>query len=282
MVMNLYILFLISLPEAALNLYIILCLSGQNFRLNIKDKKNIFLYISALGLMLTSSIIFRPIAPNVIINFALHILAYTFIIIFVYKVDFSKSALCVSLTMVLYALVEHLYMPFIVVYISKGIENFYNGYHLFVLYSLPYRLIQIFIAVFLNKYSIILEIVKINKQFNKIFIVFMYTIIFLEYYFSYIFYNYFEKMSIIHQITFSIALLLMVFVTSYLIFKFIYVAMKSVITGGYKQYQELEKNSIFTFDNIYKLLKDDRRNDAINLLEKILDKSNNGKGGDNI
>lgn len=283
MVMNLYILILISLPEAILNLYIMLRLSGQNSKINIKDKKSIAKFLLALVLMLCTSIVIRPFSPNVLVNIILHSLAYTVIFWFVYRINMIKSAFCASLVLMLNSAIENLYIPFVVAYISKGYDNFFANYKLFAIYSIPYRIAQICIALWINKYEIVFDMAKINKRFYKIFIVFMYVLILLGFSFALIFYNYFSSMSLFFQVLFSFSISTMVFMTSFLVFNLIYLALTGILTGGYKQYQVLEEEAKLAFNKIYNLLKNRNVTDATTLLEKILEEdiTNTNNGGEN-
>ena len=271
MVMNLYILFFISLPEALLNLYIMLRLAGESKKLKFKNINNTLRFLITIALMLLGSWIIRPLAPNVVINILLHSIVYTLLISLIYKTNLIKSAFCVSLVLLLYSTVENLYIRFIIAYISHGIENFNSNYQMFIVYSLPYRFAQIAAIIFLIKYEIVLDIAKIDKSFNRLFVICMYLLTCLEYCFSYLFDMYFEKMSLFHQIIFSIAISIMAFITSLLVFKFIYIIVRGLLTGGYKQYQELEMDSKYAFKKVYTLIKDNNINGAEEILENLID-----------
>lgn len=282
MIMNLYILFLISLPEAVLNLYIILQLVGQKSLLNFRDKGNIFRYIAALALMLVSSLVIRPIVPNAIVNIIVHSIAYMGIIFAIYRTGVLKSIFCVSLVLMLNSAIENIYFPFIVVYASGGYDNFIQNYKWFVVYSIPYRLAQVGIILLLHKYEIVFDMMKINKRFYKLFVAFMYLLTFMEFCFSTIIYKYFDRFELFYQIVFCISLSTLVFITSILIFNLIYFSVTGVLIRGYKQYKDLEDNARMAFSEVYGFLKDQKVDDATRYLENLLGESNNNSinGGD--
>lgn len=268
MIMNATILIFVSLPEAFLNLMIILLFAGARGRLKI-NKPNGIRFIIALALMLTASWFIRPIALNVVMNMTLHIIAYVLIITLIYWENVVKIAFSVALTLLIYSAVENSYIPLIIAYVSKGIDSFFKNIPLLILYSLPYRMAQIAAIILLYKTNIIMVISKVNRKFRQIFAACFIILIFLEYYFSYIFGLYFDKMHIVHQMTYSITLFVMLIVFNILILKFIDVAVRGVVTKGFQQYTELEENAKHAFLEVHKLLKNNNVNAAIKLLEEL-------------
>lgn len=270
MIMNLYILLLISLPEAFLNIILILLFAGKKEKLKL-DKNNIMRFTIALVSMLLVSNFIRPIVPNVVINMLLHVIAYIVILKLVYNIDLKYITLGVLFMVLVLSSVENLYIPYIITYVSKGIENFSNHYPFYVVYSMPYRIFQIILIRFFWKHQVLL-VTKINRRFHNFFIISTFILIIIEYFLNYLFYSYFNVMTLSHQISLSLSLILMVTVFNYLVFKFIYIAVSDIVTNGYKQYTELEENVKYALNEVEELLKMDKVDDAINLIDKLIGK----------
>lgn len=267
--MNLYILFLVSLPEAFLSLIQFLLFTGEKGKLKI-NKPNIIRFAISLALMLVASNYIRPNAPNVAVNMALHIVAYVIILILVYRMNVPYAILGVAFTMMIYSTIENAYVPYIVAYISKGWDNFGKQYMLYPIYSLPITICRIIVIWFLWKHEILM-ISKINKSFHKIFIYTTLILILVEYFLFFLFDTYFDKMPLTHQIAFSVTLLLMAIGVNLLVFKLIYKAIVGLVQKGYAQYSDLEDAAKYAFNEIQKMLKEKNYDGANGLIDEIMD-----------
>lgn len=267
MIMNLYILFCISLPEAFLNGIIILLFAGAKEKLK-PTKINILKFITFIALSLALTSLVRPLARNVIENILISSVVYIFIIAIIFRLKLIHAALSVLFTILLFSTVENSYYPFIVAYISKGMENYMQHYHWIVLYALPTRIFQMIVIAFLYKYDILL-VTKIDRKFHKICIFSSFILIFVEYFFAFIFSIYFNMLPLLQQILFAGAIVLMVIAFNYLLFKTIYVTIGKIITNGFSQYQELEDNARLAFNLIHNLLKNNNQDEAIELIERL-------------
>lgn len=280
MTMNFYILPFISLPEAILNAIIILLFAGAKNKLKI-NKLNVIRFIICLILLLTSTYLIRPLARSVIENIFLNSIAYIIILTIIYRLKFSHAALSVLFTILLFATIENLYFPFIVAYISESIEAFQQNYHLFPLYSIPSRILQVAIITYLWKYEILL-VTKINRRFHKTFIFSTSILVFVEYFFGYIFYSYFYTFSFAEQLIYALSLIIMVIVINILIFNTIYVTIGKIILNGFNQYNELEEDFKMALGVIYNLIKNKEIKEASNLIEELqgIQSQTHGEGGE--
>ncbi len=267
MVMNLYILFFVSLPDAVLNSFILLLFIGEKDKLKI-NAKNILRFTGAIALMITASWFIRPISGNVAINMTLHNIAYVIIFFGIYRLNIVYSALGVVFSSLVHSALENLYIPYIIAYAYKGMEAFSQDYHMYVLYSLPKQIVQVLIIKFLWNNEILL-ITKINKYMHKIFVAFSFVLIFIEWFFVYIFYTYSNRMILYHQIIFSLCLLCMVILFNLLTFKLIYISIKGVVTKGYIKYTELEENTKFMLEELNQMLKANRVDKALKLINEL-------------
>lgn len=267
MLMNLYILFFVSLPEAFLNLIIFLLFAGTKSNLKV-NRSNVIRFTISLIAMLVATSIIRPLAQNVVENVIAHCIAYIIIISLLYKLRLWHSAISVVFTMLLFSTIENSYYPFIIAYISGGIDNFTKHYQLFVLYSVPNRILQVMIIFFLYKYEILL-VTKISRQFHYTFVISTFILVFVEYFFGFIFYSYFNVFSLLQQITYAVALVLMVVFFNYLMFMTIYVTIGKIITNGFSQYQELEYDAKSAFLLINSLIKSNRVDEAAKLIDDL-------------
>lgn len=269
MEMNWSILFFGSLPETFLNLVIILLLAGNRERLKI-NLSNFAGFISALGLMLVTSWFIRPLVPNVAVSFVLHMIIYAVIMLLIYKVNIVKAFFCTSILALLLSTMENLYIPYVITYVCGSLDKVYNNSMLFILISIPMRLIQAVAIIMLLKHSVVLEVTKIDRKFHRLFIICLYILTFVEYYMSNIFINYFNNMSLVHQITFSVSLFAIICVFGILVFNFIYSTVKGIVTQGYKQYQELENNAKLAFEEVYIMIKSNNSEKAAKFIEEIV------------
>lgn len=267
MVMNFYILFLVSLPEAFLNEIIILLFAGAKERLTL-NKDNVVRFIICLVSMLALTSFIRPVVHNVIENILASSIIYIFVFALIYRLRLVHAALSVIFAILLFSTIENSYLPFIVAYVYKGIENFSKNYHLFAIYSIPSRILQGLTILYLWKYEILL-VTKISKQFHKTFIISSFLLIFVEYFFGYLFYTYFNVIPLLQQILFAVAIVLLVIIFNYLMFKTIYVAIGKIITNGFTQYKELEENAKTAFELINNLIKSNRNDEAIKIIEGL-------------
>lgn len=265
--MNLYILFIISLPEAFFNLIIFLLFAGARDKLKI-NKSNIIRFAVSLVSMLVASSIIRPVVPNVVVNMISHCLVYILIIMLVYGFRLSYASLSVVFTMLMFSSIENLYYPFIVAYISKGIDNYMKHFQWIALYAMPSRILQLGIILCLWKYEILL-VTKISKKFHKAFIISTFIMIIVEYFFAYSFANYFNTYSLSYQVIFAAMLVLMTIAFCFLIFQTVYVAIGDVLTRGFTKYMELEENAKLAFDIINELIKDNKTVEAMALIKEL-------------
>ena len=266
-VMNLYILIIVSLPEAFFNLIIFLLIAGAKDKLKI-NKPNVIRFAASLVTMLAASSIIRPVAPNVVVNVVSHCLVYIVIIMLIYRLKLRYASLSVVFTMLMFSSIENLYYPFIIAYISKGTENYMKHYQWIALYAIPSRVMQVGIILFLWKYEILL-VTKISKKFHKAFIISTFAMIIVEYFFAYTFANYFSTYSLSYQVVFAAILFLMTIVFCFIIFQTVYVAIGDVITKGFTKYSELEENAKLAFDVINDLIKDNKTVEAMNLINEL-------------
>ncbi len=267
MVMNIYMLFLLSLPEAVLNLIIMLLFAGAKGRLKI-NKANILYFTISIVLMLAASWIIRPLSPNVIASVMLHQIAYVLIILAVYRLKFAYALLAVSFTYLASSTMENAYTPYIITYVCNGIENFQKAYRWYVLYCLPTRAVQIALAVFLWRYDIMVA-TRLDHRFHKNFILCALILVSLENAFAFIFYTYWHTMSLIYQTLYSVSILLMVFGFNFAVFKLLYDTIGGIISKGYRQYTELEESARYAFDKIETLLQCNKINEAVELIKEI-------------
>ncbi|MDF2988563.1 MAG: hypothetical protein K0R50_4073 [Eubacterium sp.] len=270
MVMNLYILFSVSLPLAILDLIQFLLFAGKKDRLKI-NKPNVIRFVISIVLMLLATNFIRPVAPNVAVNLALHIAVYVIILILVYRITIQYAVLSVAFTMLIYSTIENAYVPYIVAYISKGWDNFGKQYMLYPIYTLPNFICCIIVIRFLWKYEILM-ISKINKNFYKLFIYTTLILILVEYILFFLFYTYFDKMPLAHQIAFSVTLLLMSIGLNLLVLRLIHKAVVGLVQKGYDQYSDLEEAVKYAFVEIQKMLKEKNYDGANNFLDEIMNK----------
>lgn len=267
MVMNLYILLLVSLPEAFLNLTIALLITGYRKNLEI-NKQNIFKFTISLALMLCSSCVIRPVSPNVLISVTLHAIAYTLIFILVYRMKPIYALFGTSFFLLIMSAIEVLYTPYVITYVFKGMANFENAYHWYVLLSLPQRIVQVLAIVFLWKHEILLA-TKINHRFHRLFIILFLLLTFGEYSACYVFFNIFDLLPLVYQISFSISLFVIVLVLNILMFKLIHMVIGSLLQRSYKMYTDLEDDVGFALNEIRALLVNNQVDEAVKLIDFI-------------
>jgi len=267
MVMNLYILFVVSLPEAFLNITIALIITG--YRKNLKiNKQNIFKFSIAILLALFSSWIIRPVSPNVLTSVALHIIAYSLIFMMVYRMKPAYALLGTSFFLLINTAIEVLTIPYVITYVFKGMANFQNAYHWYGLLSLPQRIVQVLAVVFLWKHEILLA-TKINYRFHRLFVIFFLMATFGEHLSGYVFLAVFDKLSLMYQILFSVSMFLTIFAINMLIFKFIYMGIGRLLQKSYSMYTDFEDDVRFALGEIRTLLVNKQVDEAVKLIDYI-------------
>lgn len=267
MVMNLYILFLVSLPEAFLNLIIALLITERKENLKI-NKHNVIKVLTALSLMLLSSCIIRPISPNILTSVALHTIAYSMIIMSVYRMKLVYALFGIAFFLLVMTGSEVIYTPYVITYVFKGMADFQNAYHWYVLLSLPQRVIQVIVIAFLWKHEVLL-VTRINRQFHKLFIISFLLLSFGEYLSCYVFLAVFDMLPLAYQITFSVAMFIIVIVLNFIILKLIYTAINGLVVKSFHKYNDFENDVKFAFDEIRTLLVNNQVDEAIKLIDDL-------------
>ena len=267
MVMNIYILFLISLPEAVLNAIIILLISDKKAKLKL-NKNDIARFLIAVAAMLTASFIIRPMVKNVIQSVILHSFVYILIFTVIYSLKLADAVLSTFLTVLFISTISNIYYPFIIAYISHGIENFSKNYHLFVVYSIPTRIFQIIIIYILCKYEVVL-ITKISRRLHRMFIILTGVLVTIEYGYAYMFYINFFSQTLQYQICNGIILLLLVAVVNFIVFSTIYIEASDFLIKGYKRYNELEEDAKYALNEVKELLENNKNDEAIYLIKRL-------------
>jgi hypothetical protein len=267
MVMNLYILFLVSLPEAFLNLTIALLITGHRKNLKI-DKQNIFKFIISLILMLFSSWIIRPVTSNVLTSGALLAIAYSLIFMIVYRMKPAYALFGTSFFLLIMAATEVLYTPYVVTYVFKGMASFQNGYLWYLPLTLPERIVQVLAVVFLWKYDILI-VTRLNRRFHRLFVIFFLIVTFGELLSSYVFLTIFDRLPLMYQILLSISMFVSIFAFDILIFKFIYMAIGGLIEKSYNKYCEFEDDVKYALDEIRTLLASNKVDEAVKLIDYL-------------
>ncbi len=269
MVMNLYILLLVSLPEAFLNLIIALLITGRKENLKI-NSQNIFKFVTAIILMLTSSCIIRPASPNIITSVTLHVITYTLIFIIVYRIKPVYALFGTSFFFMIITTTDMLYISYVITYIFKGLEGFQNGYYWYVLLSLPQRIIQLMVIAFLWKHEVLLA-TKINYRFHKLFLASFLLLSFGEQLLYFVYLALFERLTLMYQIMFSVSMFIIVLVLNILVFKLIHMVIGNLLQKSYKMYTDLEDDVGFALDEIRALLVNNQVDEAVKLIDYIND-----------
>ncbi|PYG87738.1 hypothetical protein LY28_01758 [Ruminiclostridium sufflavum DSM 19573] len=267
MVMNMYILFLVSLPEAFLNLIIALLITGRKDTLKI-NRNNIVRFTASLFLMLLSSCIIRPVSPNIIINVTLHIIAYSLIFMLVYRMKPVYALFGTAFFLMIITATEVIYTPYVITYVFNGLANFQEGYHWYVLLSLPQRSVQALMIVFLWKHEVLL-VTRINCNFHRLFLASFLLLVFGEQLLYFIFISIFEKLQVVYQITFSASLFIIVLVLNFLIFKLIYTVIGGLVVKSYNKYSDFEDDVKFALGEIRDLLINNQVEEAVKLIDDL-------------
>lgn len=279
MAINTFMLLFISLPEAFLNLILILLFAGQKNRLSI-NQQNIMKFSITLLLMLVSTWFIRSLSPNVAVNALCTTAAYIVILLIVYRINVGITALSVTTIFLYIVAIENTYIPFIITYHAKNLTEFFGSNLTLFLCAIPERILQVLAIALLWKYNDVLEITRINKKFLRILIICNLIIYSSEEFFSYIFVQNFNNYSFLVQIIYAIVLLMLILAFNVLIFAFMYIALKGVMILGFNRYHELENkyreledNAQYGFEKIYEHLKNNDNENAMNMLEELLGKN---------
>lgn len=267
MVMNLYILLLVSLPEAFLNLTIALLITGRKENLKI-NSQNILKFAATIILMLTSSWVIRPISPNIMTSTAMHTIAYSLIFILVYRMKPIYALFGTSFFLLIITTTELLYTPYVITYAFKGISNFQDAYQWYVLLAIPQRIFQVIVAAFLWKHEILLA-TKINRRFHRLFLASILSLLFGEQLLYFVFLTVFDKMQLVCQITFSVSMFIIVLALNILLFKLVYTVITGLIVNSYNKYCEFEDDVKFALDEIRSLLTNNQVKEAVKLIDYI-------------
>lgn len=265
MIMNLYILLLVSLPEAFLNLIIALLITGRKENLKI-NSKNILKFSTAIALMLTSSWVIRPISPNIITSVTLHVIAYSLILMIVYKMKLIYALFGTSFFFMIITTTEVLYTSYVITYIFKGMENFQNAYHWYVILVLPQRTVQVLAIAFLWKHEVLLA-TRINHRFHKLFLASFLLLSFGEQSLYFVYLDFCDKLPLVYQVTFSVSMFAVVLILNILIFKLIHMIIGSLLENSYKMYTDFEDDVGFALDEIHSLLVNNQVDEAVKLIE---------------
>ncbi len=278
MEMNTFMLLLVSLPEAFLNLMLILLFAGQKNCLKLKQQ-NIIKFCITLVLMLVSTWFIRPLAPNIVVNTLCTTVAYIVIFLIVYRLNVGIIALSVTSILLYILAIENTYIPFVIAYHAKNLTEFFGSNLTLLLCSIPERVLQVLAIALLWKYNEALVITSINKKFRMILIPCNIIIFSTEEFFSNIFVKFFNSFSFFEQIIYAVVLLMLILAFNTLIFAYMYIALKGVMILGFNRYQklenkyqELEDNAQFAFDEVYQLLKNNNTENAVTMLEELLGK----------
>ncbi|ACL77090.1 hypothetical protein [Ruminiclostridium cellulolyticum] len=267
MVMNLYILLLVSLPEAFLNLIIALLITGRKENLKI-NTQNILKFTAAIVLMLTSSWVIRPISPNILTSISLHTVAYSLIYMIVYRLKPIYALFGSSFFLLIITTTDMLYISYVITYIFKGMVNFQNAYHWYVLLSSPQRIVQVIVIAFLWKHEILLA-TRINYRFHKLFLASFLLLTFGEQLLYFVYLDLCDKLTLIYQIMFSVSMFVIVLVLNILLFKLIYMVIGNLLQKSYKMYTDLEDDVGFALDKIRALLVNNQVDEAVKLIDYI-------------
>jgi hypothetical protein len=251
----------------------VLLLAGEKKYLDMRKKSNIIRFALSLSFVLLSTYIVRPLAPNVAVSILLQALCYIIVIGIVYRMGVYKTLFSISLLVLYFATMENIYIPYVIVYMSKGISSFFANNLVVFLCSIPMRIIQTCVIIFLWKYFIVFVAAKLNKKLYITLTIAITGISLADYFISYIFTCYFSFMVLAHQLIFSIGLL--VFAISILfVLKLIYDTTKWAVEGGTRQYQDLENSSERLVEELSYLLENDNITEAKKLLEIQRNKNN--------
>lgn len=267
MVMNIYILLLVSLPEAFLNLIIALIITGRKENLEL-ERYNITKFLSSLFLMLIASWVIRPLSPNVITSITLHVIAYSLILIIIYGMKPVYALFGTSFFLMIITTTEVLYTPYVITYVFNGMANFQNAYHWYVLLALPQRIVQVLAIVFLWKHEVLLA-TRINRRFHRLFLASFLLLLFGEQLLYFVFISSFVKLQLVYQIIFSVSMFAIVVVLNVLMFKLIYTVIGGLIVKSFNKYNDFEEDVRFALNEIRTMLVNNKVDEAVKLIDYI-------------
>ncbi len=275
--MSLIKLLVVWTPEAVLNLIIVLLIAGLKDKLKLKRNGNLIRFLTAVACMVLSSVFILPLIPyfNIVINFLIHIIIYTAIILCVYRVSLYKAFISVLLMGFTFASFENVIYPFLIAYISGGFENYNNNIIQYILFSCFTRIAQASLIAFLWNSEYILLVTELNKKIHNVFYAIIVTLTISELYMSSVFYDYFSLMSLENRILFGIVLTVIVVAFYIIIYKIIFSSIRLLIKQGYRQYQMLEQGAEEAFRSVYSLLEGNDIDSAKNYISILIEGDKN-------
>jgi hypothetical protein len=280
--MNLFMLIFLSIPEAILSLPFMLIISGKKEKLKFKIGNVIQFFIS-IALMLTASCIIRPLVSDVSQSTACHTLAYSVIVILVYRIHPAKALLGVAWTVLFVSTLENSFIPFVITYLCKGISNFYGSNITLLVCSIPVRICQVVAARYFYNNDEFLDTIRNDKKYSIIFGISSFFMVVAEVFISYTYAQYFDKFTFMIQLLFSCALLVLMLSFYVAIFGFIYIMLNNFV-GSVKDcdekqkeqsaivLQKIEDRNHKTLEELYNILQRDKyKGEAVDLLKSHLD-----------
>ncbi len=228
MPINLFMVIFSSIPEFFFTFLMMLVLSGNKERLKLK-LGNVVRIIVAIGLMVIATCIVRPLSLDLMMNLALHMIVYVAVLAAVYWIRIDISLLSVGLSCAYLYTIENSFIPLVITYLSKGLDNFYQSTSTMLICSLIVRGLQLITVIALYKRDVLFEIVREERKHSIIFTASIFTMIFTENFFTYIYLMYFERFSFNVQILYSIGLLLFMFSFYMAMFSFTDILIKKLL-----------------------------------------------------
>lgn len=280
---DLFIVLTVTSFETILNLVVILLLAGERGFLDFTARLNIVRFAVCTVLICILSYIFRPLAPNVIVNSLFHVAIYIVAIMLVYRIGIYRAVFCTLILLFFFASFENIYVPYIMAYISKGYANFFSNDITIFLCSLPERILWIGVIIFLWKHHIIFITARLNKRIYILLTVILISASLAMNTISLVYVSYFNNISLAYQMTFSVGLLILG-VADFLLIKLLYELMKWSIERGTARYMESEYNldwlikklNILLYNNEYenakkllRLMEDDDFDGALGIIETL-------------
>ena len=240
--MNLFNILTVSVPEAVLNVFVgLLVVGGKRF---LKPgKANIFKMLLAVVLMVTSSVTFRAIMPDINIALLVNIIAYIIIIKSVYSVQWWKALTITIFFVGLLITIEGAYMPYCVAFILKNLNNLWSDDITRFIYVLPERLIQIAVVVSLWNWDIILVNLKKYKEIRLISSMYIITLLTVEAIVSFTFVENLDIIALNTKIALSMVCVLFIVINA-LSFKMITLFTRTARDEGVKKQKRENYNTL--------------------------------------
>ncbi|MCX7748258.1 MAG: hypothetical protein N2645_15430 [Clostridia bacterium] len=276
MKIGLMMLLILSLPEAIINLIMIITVSEKSdvLQLNIK---NTIRFVITIALMLTATCILKPLSNTVLLSYLVNIFSYTIIICIMYRINIGILLFCSSVVVLLVSTLENIFIPFVITYVTHGVEAYFNNLPLMFLCSLPIRGLQVYGIYIINKYKAVLIVSRFDKKFRIFFVVCNLIILVTQNVFSKMYIDNFNDTSLLLQILYAACLLAIILTVYIFIYSFMYSIAKGIIKrmdDSYKKleykYSELEDNTSIAFSKLHSILKNNNVEEAINVIESIL------------